>query len=170
MLKKQAGLLLPGMLFFFSCGELPEIKPYDWNTRRSFTHKPYEGDLFTEWENTVTSSNITGSAGDVVQNVKKSQKWRGEGVFSDDAPMPVYYIFKAESGVVITIDWDKRDGGIDFAYKKVTGTGGVDWEPNQKRQIKVGGNEYLVLRISPPDEVPVPLDMTWEIGFTVSAQ
>jgi hypothetical protein len=49
MTKKLAAVLY-GMVFFSSCGDLPETRPADWNARQRFTDKPYTGDLFTAWK------------------------------------------------------------------------------------------------------------------------
>jgi hypothetical protein len=152
------------MLFFFSCGDLPEIKPTDWNTRLSFTNKPYTGDLFAAWENDITTYDIVGDseAPNVAQTVDKSQRWKGSGAFPADNPVPVYYIFKAAQKVTVTIDWRYgQDDGIGFAYKKVGSTGASE---AHEEQISIEKDAYLVMRISPSANSS---GVKWELGFTV---
>jgi hypothetical protein len=161
---KKLTAVLCGMLFFFSCGDLPEIKPTDWNARLSFTEKPYTGDSFTNWENDVPSSTVAGAAGDVAQSLSKSQRWKGSGAFPANGAAPVYYVFHAAEKVAITIDWKYgQDNGIGFAYKRAGSTNGNNYGADQK-QIPIGQDEYLVLRISPSASAS---GAKWELGFTV---
>ncbi|MDR0640108.1 MAG: hypothetical protein LBG27_14635 [Spirochaetaceae bacterium] len=160
MMTKWVGALL-GVLFFFSCGELPEIKPSDWDKRQDFSGRRFPPSE-TGWWDKVSSDELDAVSPSAVQNIKKNERWKGSGKFSSG--VPVYYIFKAAVSVKVTIDWEyRREDGIDFAYKKVGVTIDTD------NYGTVGQNEYLVMRISPPAGFSGATGKTdWEIGFTVN--
>ena len=163
MMTKWMGMLL-GVLFLFSCGEIPEMKPEDWTKRQDFSDKKCSG-AASWWEDPLSDKTLVDTESSV-QNLDKSQRWKGSGKFSSDGP--VYYVFKANRDIKAVIDWRyRKDDGIDFAYKTVGET--VSNYGFDTKQIKVGKNEYLAIRISPPAGLSGSSGKTdWEIGFTVN--
>jgi hypothetical protein len=154
------------VLILFSCDELPEVKPSDWNSRQDFSDKPYQGDLFKKWSEVALIDGIQAREEGYALNLNRSRHWKGSGrVFSGSAP--VYYIFWAEHAVTVTIDWKyRRDNGIGFDGKKV-GTAVLDDYGLYRERILAGPNEYLVIRISSSGKMSVSAGPDWELGFTV---
>jgi hypothetical protein len=164
MMIKRWSAALFGLLFLFSCGELPEQKPRDWNSRTSFTDNRYSGVLFTVWSDVTLNTVIKAKNEGYAQGIDKSQHWKGSGNFLGS--IPAYYIFQAEKNVTVKIDWRYRedDNRIDFAYKKV-GIDVIDYGFSSKR-IAVAQNEYLVIRISSLGGWSTT-GVDWELGFIV---
>jgi hypothetical protein len=155
------------VLILFSCGELPESKPSDWNSRQDFSDKPYKGSLFKKWSEVALIDGIQAREEGYALNLNKSQRWKGsDRVFS--ANSPVYYVFWAEHVVTVTIDWNyRRDNGIGLACKKV-GETILDDNGMYRERIMAGPNEYLVMRISShKTSASVDTRPDWELGFTV---
>ncbi|MDR1232568.1 MAG: hypothetical protein LBK61_14345 [Spirochaetaceae bacterium] len=150
------------VLILFSCGELPELKPVDWGSRLSFSGKPYTG-AFDEWDKVDLEAVEKVDVG-YAQQIKKSQRWKGSGKLTPGKR--VYYILYAKNDVAITVDWRYReDDRIDFVYKRA-GSEVRDYDFDDK-QIPVAEKEYLVIRISLPEDVTEDLVADWELGFTV---
>jgi hypothetical protein len=167
MTQKLAGMLA-GVLCLVSCGDLTERKPVDWNSRISFSEKPYEGNLFKEWDNVTLTDGTQAREEGYAHGLSKSQHWRGSGSFLAGIT-PVYYVFWAENSVTLTIDWKYlRENKGCFDSKKL-GKTILDDYGMLRKQVSLGANEYLVMRISPPDEKAVFANTKpdWEISFTV---
>jgi hypothetical protein len=166
MIMKKRAVTLLSALILFSCGELPEFRPIDWDSRLSFSKTPYTDTalLFEEWGEVVPDvMEELDSA--YVQDISKSRRWKGSGKLKLDQ-QPVYYILYTKNGVTVTIDWRHRgDERIGFAIKRVgaeNGNYGFD-----VANIAMKKDDYLVIRISlPADGIDVS-DTGWELGFTV---
>jgi hypothetical protein len=153
------------VLLLFSCGELRESKPSDWNSRQDFSDKPYEGKLFQKWNEVMLIDGIQAREEGYALNLNKSLRWKGSGWVSW-VDSPVYYVFWAEHAVTVTFDWKYQRDGIGLACKKVGETILDDYGIYRKR-ISVGQNEYLVMRISSSGKMSVSAGSDWELGFTV---
>jgi hypothetical protein len=162
---KNLVVTLLGALILFSCGDLPEFKPIDWDSRLSFSGKPYMGPLLKEWNEVNQDVMKEKELESYVKNIGKSQRWKGSGKLKVDQ-QPVYFILSAKSGVTATIDWRYReDKSIVFAYKRVgVETSDYGFDANN---IALGKDDYLVIQISLLTDGASVSDTGWELGFTV---
>jgi hypothetical protein len=149
------------VLILFSCGDLPEVKPTDWDSRLSFAGKPYTGTTFDEWDE-IDLDAMKEPGSQYTQNISKSQRWKGSGKLMSGKR--VYYILYAKSNVMVTVDWRYReDDCIGFAYKRVGLTEVSDYGFDTGN-ISMENDDYLVIRIS---SSAGSSDRGWELGFTV---
>jgi hypothetical protein len=166
MIMKKRAVTLLSALILFSCGELPEMKPIDWDSRLSFSKTPYTDTelLFEEWDEVVPDV-MEALDSEYAQDISKSRRWKGSGKLKL-GQQPVYYILRTKSDVTVTIDWRYRgDERIGFVFKRVgaeSGDYGFD-----VAHIAMKKDDYLVIRISLPTDGIDISDTGWELGFTV---
>jgi hypothetical protein len=97
MVKKAA--VLVGVLFLFSCGELPEKRPEDWDSRTDFSDKRYRGGLFDNWYDVRWEKTIQAD-GDAI-GIDKSPRWKASGMASS-VGKPIYFVLRAENLMMVT--------------------------------------------------------------------